>query len=184
MIGKLETFIAVIPGAFDTPLEHFLRLGMHAEVEFPTVHIAHATMVKRRDIAMCGLGGCVAEGAAVEMDVCSRSMAEYYLRPLWSARQPRKVLLLATPPEGPLGGAEGSLLSAELVDSLHPSLCVAGGPSCTRGMQRIDGTLIVNPGRLVDGWAAWIDWGRSGGDQVELFNVNEPAVTGLAPALA
>jgi hypothetical protein len=35
-------------------------------------------------------------------------------------------------------------------------------------------TLIVNPGHLADGSAAWLDWSR--GDEVEFLDCNSGAV--------
>lgn len=172
-LGKLGVFSVVIPGPMDAPLEDFLRIGMHAEIEYPNVHLAHATLIEKQDVAFCGVGGCITAGPAAEIDLCSRTMAEYALRPLRLARQPRKVLLFGAPPTGALGGAEGSSLMSEWIDSYHPSLCVVGGDSEHRGSQRVAHTLIVNPGYLADGWAAWLDWKRSDKDQLELLNVRE-----------
>jgi Icc-related predicted phosphoesterase len=170
-LGKLRIFSAIIPGPWDTPVEDFLRLGMHAEVEFPDLHVVHATLVEKGDTAILGMGGLLAESATAERDLCSRIMAEYHLRPLWMAKQPHKILLLATPPTGALGGQEGRTLTGDLIDSNHPSLCVVAGPSERRGSQRMASTLVINPGHLAEGWAAWLDWNRPVPDQVELLNL-------------
>jgi hypothetical protein len=178
-VGGLGVFSAIIPGPADAPLDEFLRLGMAAEVEFPGLHIVHATPAEKGDVIVCGMGGCVVDGPAAELDVCSRTRAEYQLRPMWTARQPRKVLLLARPPTGALGGEKGSRLIAELVDSFHPSLCVVAGPSERRGTRRMASTLVVNPGYLAEGWAAWLDWGREADDRVELLDLRDLDRAGL-----
>ena len=46
---------------------------------------------------------------------------------------------------------------------------LTGPRRSSRGMQRIAHTLVVNPGRFADGSAAWLDWGRPAGEQVELL---------------
>jgi Icc-related predicted phosphoesterase len=84
--------------------------------------------------------------------------------------KPRKVLLLPGPPPGDLGGPEGNPVIGELIDGLRPSLCVVAGRTERRGLQRVASTLVVNPGSLVDGSAALLDWDRSGDDPVEFLN--------------
>jgi hypothetical protein len=170
-LGHLSLFSAVIPGPVDTPLEDFLRMGMHAELEFPGVHLAHATLVEKGDIAVCGLGGGIADGPSMDPTTCSRTLAEYHLRSLWTAKQPHKILLLATPPIGPLGGEQGGAVINDLIDSYHPSLCVVAGPSERRGTQRIASTLVINPGHLAESWAAWLDWNRPTDECVEFLNI-------------
>jgi Icc-related predicted phosphoesterase len=181
-MGNLGVFTAVVPGSTDTPLEEFLRLGMNAEVEFPRLHLVHATLVEKGDVAVCGAGGRICEGRMIETDVCSRTLIEYHLRTFWAVKQPHKILLLATPPTGPLGGAEGSRLTSDLIDSYYPSLCVVAGPNECRGIQRIAHTLVVNPGHLAHGWAAWLDWNRSVEDQVKFFHLD--GVESQAPVVA
>ena len=117
------------------PLEEFLRLALQAELTYPHVHVVHATLVAEQGLAVCGLGGVLAEKRLLGMDSCSRPTAEYFLRPLWTARQSRKVLLLPAPPPGKLGGSEGEPLVAELIDSFHPNLCVVAGSSARRGSE-------------------------------------------------
>ncbi len=175
-LGKLGVFTALVPGPQDRPLRGFLRLGMQAEVEFPTLHVAHACMVQEGDVALAGIGGQLTENVdGCEVAVrCSRTTAEYFLRKLWAAEQPRKVLLLATAPKGTLGGEEGNAVAGDLIDSYHPSLCVVAGPTAHRGTQRIAHTLVINPGRLADGSAAWLDWDRGAG-QVELLDARAAA---------
>jgi hypothetical protein len=166
-LGALGVFSAVIPEPNFVPEDQFCRLAMAVELEFPNVHVAHAMLVEAHDLAVCGLGAAIAEQALMREDSYSRVRAQYFLRALRSSEKPRKVLLLPEPPPGPLGGPDGNVLVGDLIDWLRPSLCVVAGPTERRGLQRIASTLIVNPGHLADGSAAWLDWDRSGDDQVE-----------------
>jgi len=175
VLGKLGIFSAVIPGTEDTPLEEFLRIGMHAETEFPGVHVVHATLLEQSDLAVCGLGGRLSGDGCHEPDNIPRVFAEYHLRNLWTAKKSRRVLLLPTPPSGMLGGNYGNAFIGELIDSYHPSLCVVCGPSDCRGFEHVGKTLVVNPGSLADGWAAWLDWDSHGDRQVEFLDLRGPA---------
>ena len=83
--------------------------------------------------------------------------------------KPHKALLLSEPPPGVLGGPEGNRVIGDIIDSLRPNLCVVGGPTERRGVQRIASTLVVNPGCLADGSAAFLDWDRTGDDPVEFL---------------
>jgi Icc-related predicted phosphoesterase len=170
-LSGLGVFCAAIPGPAGEPQDEFFRLALEAELAFPNVHVAHATLVAEGDVAVCGLGGDIAEGRLIGCESYTRPAAEYFLRPLWRAEQPRKVLLLSAPPPGPLGGPEGNALVGDLIDSLHPDLCVVAGASERRGGQRVAHTHVVNPGRLADGWAAWLDWGQAEGSRLELLNL-------------
>jgi Icc-related predicted phosphoesterase len=182
-LGELGSFAAVIPGPADTPLEEFLRIGMHAEVDFPGVHLVHATLVQKGDVAVCGVGGRIGTGGAADADTPSRTLTEYYLRSLRAARQPHRILLLAAPPTGALGGTDGSSLMGELIDSHHPTLCVVGGQDERRGSQRVASTLVINPGHLAEGSAAWLDLGRPAQEAVEFLDLRHPGGTGVVTEL-
>jgi hypothetical protein len=168
-LGRLEVFSAVIPGPNFEPLDLFYRWGIAVELEFPHVHMVHATLVEERDLAVCGLGVAVAEEALMREDSYSRVRALYFLRPLRTSVKPHKVLLLAEPPPGVLGGPEENRVIAEIIDGLGPRLCVVAGQTERRGLQWIGSTLVVNPGSLADESAALLDWDRKGNDQVEFF---------------
>ncbi len=168
-LGGLGISSAVIPGPNFQPMDEFYRFGMAGELEFPNVHVVHATLVEERDVAICGLGAAIAEEALMREDSCSRIQADFFLRPLRSSTKPRKVLLLPEPPPGPLGDPGGNVLIGEIIDTLRPSLCVVAGSTERRGVQRIASTLVVNPGYLIDGSAALLDWNQRSGEQVEFL---------------
>ena len=168
-LGGLGVFSAVIPAASFVPLDEFYRGGMAVELEFPHVHVAHATLVEERDLAVCGLGTAIAEQSLLREDCCSRIRALYFLRPMRTSVKPRKVLLFPEPPPGVLGGPEGNVVIGEIIDGLRPSLCVVAGRTERRGVQWIASTLLVNPGALSDDSAALLDWDRTGDDQVEFL---------------
>jgi Metallophosphoesterase, calcineurin superfamily len=172
-LSKLPVFCGVIPGPQDTPLNGFLRLAMNAEVDFPNVYLLHEGLVEEGDICLGGIGGQLNDTIDGSNGIvrCSRTAAEYFLRPLASAKRPLTVLLLGVPPTGPLGGEEGNAIAADLIDSLHPSLCVALGSTQRRGTQRIAHTLVVNPGRLADASAVWLDWSLPVDERVKLVNL-------------
>ena len=172
-LGGLGEFTAVIPGPKGEPLEEFLRLGMQAELTHPTIHIAHATLIEQHDLAVCGIGGVMGENTLIGLDSYSRITIEYFLRPLWKAKKPRKILLLAAAPPGRLGGIDGVPLVGDLIDSFHPDLCVVAGSSERRGAERSSRTLVVNPGCLADGCIAWVDWSRAASEEVEFADLRE-----------
>ncbi len=172
-LGELKSVAAVIPGAHDAPLRTFLMAGMNARSQWQGVHLVHCMLITARDIVISGVGGELtrAEDGGDPVVRCSRTTAEYFLQAFEAAAESEKVLLLASPPKGALGGEAGNELVSELIDSYHPKLCVAAGPSANRGVERIAHTTIVNPGRMADGFAAWIDWGRDVDNQVELIEL-------------
>jgi len=148
-------------------------VAKQAEVAHPNLHIAHATLFEEGDAAINGLGGELTEAEdRTEERLCyARATAEYFIRTLWYAEQPNKILLLSVAPPGPLGGENGNRVCGDFIDSYHPRLCVVAGETERRGVQRIARTLVVNPGRLADGSVAWLDWNRSKDEQVELLRV-------------
>lgn len=159
-LGQTGVFVAAIPGPADTPLREFYRVAMTAEVDHPGVHVVHGTLVERPPVAISGAGGELTEheDRGDERLRCARATAEYMLRTLWQTDQPRRILLLSVPPSEPLGGPQANPIAGEIIDSYHPDLCVVAGPSDHRGVERVAHTLVVNPGRLADGSAAWLDW--------------------------
>ena len=126
-LGQLGVFSAVIPAANFQPIDEFCRLAMAGELEFPNVHVVHATLCEEGDLAVSGLGVTTAEQALMRDDCYSRTAAQYFLRALRTSNKPRKVLLLPEPPPGALGGPEGNPLVGELIDGLRPDLCVVAG---------------------------------------------------------
>jgi hypothetical protein len=169
VLGGLGVFSALIPEPNFVPEDEFCRLSLAAEQEFPNIHVAHATLVEVGDLAVCGLGVAVAEKALMREDSYSHVEARYFLRTLRTSDRPRKVLLLPEAPPGALGGPEGNAVIGELIDEFRPSLCVVAGPTARRGVEQRAGTLVVNPGSLADGSAAWLDWDRRGDEQVEFL---------------
>ncbi|HTU18800.1 MAG TPA: hypothetical protein VMG10_12130 [Gemmataceae bacterium] len=170
MLGELDVFTAVLPGPFDTPLEDFLRLGMDMESEYPNLRLAHANLIALDGLAVCGIGGCLVEESSPEPDTYSHLRADYFLRSLDLAEQPRKILLLPSAPLSLGGDADGPLIDC-LIHSHSADLCVVAGATEHRGIQRAARTLIVNPGCLADGSAAWVSWRRHPGGHVDLLQL-------------
>lgn len=177
-VGRLGVFSAVIPGPLDTPLEEFVRMGMHAELDQPKLRVVHLTPAEHDDMIVVGLGGQLCDGPACEPDSISRTMAEYGLRRLPEARQTRKVLLLSEPLGGTSRGGHPHDLCGDLIRSLHPSLCAVAGPTATAGGERWGRTLVVNPGWLADGSAALVDWSRPALEQVEVLDLRNHVTIG------
>jgi Icc-related predicted phosphoesterase len=170
-LGGLGIFTAIIPGVFDAPLDQFLHLGMNAEIEYPPLHVVHGTPIEQGDVAVVGLGACVTDYTSTDIGYYSRSLAEYYFRSLWTTSKPRTVLLLPEPPQSWLGDAEDRRMANALMTTYHPGVCVLGRPSKRRGVERIANTLVINPGYLSEGSAAWLDWDRPACEQVEILDL-------------
>jgi hypothetical protein len=170
-LGQLGVFSAVIPGVYDAPLELFLRIGMNAELENPSLHLVHATLIEEKDVAVVGLGACITDYTSTDIGYYSRSLADYYFRSLWTTPKPRKVLLLPEPPQSWLGSIENRKIADGLMTTFHPTLCVLGSPKHRPGTERIADTLVINPGHLCEGCAGWVDWSLPTGKQVEFLDL-------------
>jgi Metallophosphoesterase, calcineurin superfamily len=170
-LGGLGVFTAIIPGVFDAPLDLFLRLGMNAEIEYPRLHVVHATPIEEGDVAVVGLGACITDYTSMDIGYYSRNLADYYFRSLWKTSKPRTVLLLPEPPQSWLGEVENHRMANALVTTYQPGVCVLGRSSKGRGVERIADTLVINPGHLSDGNAACLDWDRPASEQVEFLDL-------------
>jgi Icc-related predicted phosphoesterase len=164
-LKRFKRPVFVLPGEHDVPLADFMRIVMMAEVDDGRLHCVHATPWVESCVQVIGVGGDLNEVIDTWNDRlrCSRSAAEYYLRHTTRRPVPHTVLMLTTPVAGPLGTvvysdiAGDEKLASELVHSVHPELAIAFGETSCRGMRRVAGTRILNPGRLSDGSAAMFD---------------------------
>lgn len=172
-LGGLGTFTAIIPGVFDAPLEQVLRLGMNAELAFPRLHIVHGTPIEIKDVAVVGLGACITDYTSTDIGYYARNLAEYYLRSLWSTSKARTVLLLPEPPKSWRGEVEDRRVLNALLTTYYPQVCVLGRSGKKRGVERIADTLVINPGSLSEGSAAWFDWDRPEREQVEFLDLQK-----------
>jgi Icc-related predicted phosphoesterase len=73
-----------------------------------------------------------------------------------------------------LGARDDKTRVWELIDSFHPDLCAVYAPSDEPGSRTVARTLVINPGCLADGRAAWLDWSRDDKDRVELLDLAAP----------
>lgn len=174
MVGSHAKFAATIGGPYDAPLSSFLRAGLHAQSQFPGIHVVHAKLAERGDVVFCGIGGAVTatEDTGEPVVRCSRTTAEHFLQAFLLAEQSQKVLLFAEPPPDGSGGVQpGNAIVGDLIDTCHPKLCVVGGPTSHRAVRQVARTTIVNPGRLSDGCAALVDWSAALDNQVEMLQL-------------
>ncbi|HZZ82237.1 MAG TPA: hypothetical protein VFE62_27310 [Gemmataceae bacterium] len=169
-LGSLGIFSAVIPGVFDAPLDEFLTRGMAAERRHPELHIVHVTPAQKGDVAIFGLGGCISDQTSTNTGYYSRSLAQYYLRPLLTCKLPRKILLVSDPPESWQGELGDQRLADALIAAYHPEVCVAGRRSVKNPIERIGETLLVHPGDFSAGSAAWLDLDLPMDDRAKLLH--------------
>jgi Metallophosphoesterase, calcineurin superfamily len=174
-LGSLRLFSALIPGVYDAPLDAFLSQGTAAELQYPNIHIVHVTPVKKGDVAVFGLGARIADRTSTKTGYYSPKLAEYYLRPLWTAKQPRKVLLLSDMPEGWHGDTANARLADALIETYHPTLCVLGRPGAEGRVERLSKTTIIHPGYFSEGCAAWLDWDQPADRQSKILQLWQPA---------
>src|SRR6185369_15788477 len=133
--------------------------------------VVHCTPIEQGDVAVVGLGASITDYTATDIGYYSRSLADYYLRSLWTTSKPRTVLLLPESPQSWRGEVEDRRLADALMATYHPAVCVLGRSSGKRGVERIADTLVINPGLLSEGSAAWLDWDRPACEQVEFLDL-------------
>jgi Icc-related predicted phosphoesterase len=159
-LGQSGHRIILIPGPYDTPLGEFLRAAMNAEITYPNLFFAHATTFSNANVAVDGIGGKITENEDSTDPTLkySHNSAEFLFRRLWYIRKSVKILMFSEPPPGKLSGNGGNSLVEEFIKTYHPAICIVAGNTQYRGYEREKHGFTVNPGKLSDGSAAWIDW--------------------------
>lgn len=158
-LGKSGHTTLMIPGPHDAPLWAFFSAAKGAELVHPNLNVVHATPYEKGQIAVCGVGGVITESEDTGEPTIkySHPSVEFFCRSFWRTNKPSKILLLSEPPTGRLGGDSGNRLVLEFIKSYHPALCVVSGSNANRGAEREAHGVVVNPGLLTEGSAAWID---------------------------
>ncbi len=168
-VSKASNFVAIIPGPSDVPLYRFLHIATNAEISTPNLFIAHATPVYSGDVAVAGIGGLITETDDAYEPVLkySRPSALYFLRALWKANKPIRILLLSEPPPE-LAGGQGNRIVMEFTKSYHPYFCIVMGNKQFRGSFKVDPhSFIINPGLVTEGSAALIDTVQRSADMLD-----------------
>ncbi|NBO91807.1 MAG: hypothetical protein EBV06_05780 [Planctomycetia bacterium] len=171
-LGTLESFTAVIPGLYDAPLDQFLQVGMAAETSHGNLRLVHGTPAIGPDVAVFGIGGRIAEYTDTDIGYFSWPMARYWMRPMSGVKSVPKVLMLAGPPL--IGECIQDGRTADpFIQTYRPRLCVLPCHESKSGTQSLAGTLVINPGSVADGSAAWVEWGKDGPQEIEILQLPE-----------
>ena len=126
---------------------------MKAEIEYPPLHVVHGTPIEQGDVAVVGLGASITDYTATDIGYYFRSLADYYLRSLWTTSKPpgqrrssyaavgaRKWRASASPFD-PIGPRSGSRSRDPKTSSIQPRAAPSGTPTANltpRGTSRID----------------------------------------------
>jgi hypothetical protein len=150
----------------------YLMEAFNLEIVFPSLHVVHGTFATAPgDLIFAGLGGEIVDEAetaqAEEALLCySGWEAEYRLRILSEFDEYPLVLLFATPPAHKGLGESGSGVVAELIERFSPRVAIVGGRDPKHGV--LGRSLVVSPGRLVDGCYAVVDLDSGTAEQSQL----------------
>ncbi|GIV98093.1 MAG: hypothetical protein KatS3mg057_2750 [Herpetosiphonaceae bacterium] len=161
--------VYLIPGERDYPLEHLLQ-AVRAHRGKTSLVLVHRTAAPFgcSDV-IAGFGGLLTKGAVSDGE--HLAFAEWEVRaafehianfnPLFQLAR-RRIFLFANPPRGNHIDREGEhhvgLESLNWLLRVHqPDVVFTGGPASGRGIEVIEGTLVVNPGSLAEGSYAIVD---------------------------
>jgi Icc-related predicted phosphoesterase len=150
-----------VPGPGDAPLGAYLRESHAIEAVHGAVRGVHGTIAFTPDghVVVAGMGGQLDDDPDAERDERTRLRyprweAEYRLKLLDELGEHARILLFSMPPRHKGLGAEGSETVAELINTHRPRLAVCGGKA---GAFKLGVTLVISPGRLLDGSCAVAD---------------------------
>ena len=153
---KIETFY--IPGNVDP------KLLLTKPIELPYVHFAHGKGLKIADTTIVGAGGSIITPFNTPIEYSEeklRQIIEQGLKDLDGKKL--DVLMTHNPPfETALdlaGNIEhvGSRMIRKIIENHQPTIALSGHIHESRAIDRIDKTLIINPGPAALGYYALID---------------------------
>jgi len=173
VLGRAAHDTYWVPGPSDAPVEDYLREAHNIEVVHPFLHGVHGTAAfAPGTVLVAGFGGEVDDDPAAPRDELQRLRyprweAEYRLKLLQRelSEHEQLILLFSTPPAHKGRETGGSEALAELAVTNRARLVVCGGEP---GSMMLGRTLVVAPGRLVDGGYAIADLHARTAEHAEL----------------
>jgi Icc-related predicted phosphoesterase len=161
--------VYLIPGEQDASFVELVEAHRTYRGAAP-IYFVHRNVALLRDgEAVAGFGGWLttaqrSDQLLLQLPAWEARMAFEYLdvsNPVFWRVQ-RRIFLFATPLRGMrIDLRDGQHIGIDMLNVLNRRyrpdvICCAGAPD-GRGVERIDGALVVNPGSLADGWFALLD---------------------------
>lgn len=152
--AELDPPVLAIPGNADPPdaVSLFARRAKSV----------HGTAVAVDGVSVAGAGGIPEAPLAVDFPFeCGESELASTLADATASVSEPWVLVTHAPPRETLdetedGARAGSRSVREVVETADPAVHVCGHVHEARGVRRVEGTVVVNPGPLTEGYAAEI----------------------------
>lgn len=172
VLGALGVPVYLIPGEQDAPLSALKDALVNYRGTAP-LHFVHrgAAPLGGTDV-VAGFGGALTTDAGEEQlllrfrDWEARMLFEHLpaFNPTFQLAQ-RRIFLFGAPPRGGrVDLLDGEHVGASVLNQINrqyqPHLVCCAGPASGRGVELVDGALVVNPGSLAAGSYAIVDLGR------------------------
>jgi Icc-related predicted phosphoesterase len=160
----MELPLFLIPGNMDAPVERFSEYVVHRYRQSPFVRVVHDELHEFQEFKFVGFGGQLAPTGAEAFFVRCYLEEEAIdsMKPLLETNDSGKlVLLFHNPPEGEVGNDEGTQKGSRavnrIIEMLKPAYVFCGHAHKARAIEKVDDTIVINPGALKDGCYAVVD---------------------------
>jgi Icc-related predicted phosphoesterase len=154
-LDRTNIKVFTIPGNMDAPESLYLKTLWRLKKK--NIHLVHETIHFLEDFNVCGFGGEINEDERENFFVLEYTRDETFfaLRKLAYLKKDF-VLLTHSPPVCDLAKGKGSPVVNEIIKKYKPKFLFCGH-SHLQGKEKIDETIVVNPGALKKGDYAIVD---------------------------
>lgn len=154
-LDRTNIKVFTIPGNMDAPESLYLKTLWNLKKK--NIHLAHETIHFLESFDVCGFGGEINEDERENFFVLEYTRDETFfaLRKLAYLKKDF-VLLTHSPPVCDLAKDKGSPVVNEIIRKYKPKFLFCGH-SHLQGKEKIDETIVVNPGALKKGDYAIVD---------------------------
>lgn len=156
-ISSYDVPVMVIPGNCDPE-------SIHKEIESSRAVNIHARSSVVKDVGICGFGGSNPTPFNTPLEFEEVEIYDEAKNALEGIKDHRITIFVThAPPHGtktdllPSGDHAGSISLRKVVEEFQPTINICGHIHESRGMDKIGETLVVNPGRLAEGYACFIN---------------------------
>ena len=162
LIDSLGIPVMVIPGNLDASEERYFVFMQQAAFLSDNIILLHENLTKLGRYVFTGFGGELRDNEKEDYFVLQYSRREinFGTRRMCFLKPPR-ILLLHSPPVSTLdleGGIhKGSQIVNDIIAAVSPEFLFCGHVSVAHGMEKINQTIVVNPGLLAEGRFSIVD---------------------------